>query len=1000
MTDTLRRRKRKSLSMNLFGGICLTMSLPLLANQHSLVIAIDGLRGDGIFNAATPNLDKLIKGTWAPGYRGAFAHYAQTMKDAAPNSGPNHVGIMTGVTATKSRVTGNGNVASGDYKNYPHYQTLLERHDPTLNTAYLVTWGTDMQIANQADLKIDADDATNTRNVVDILSGNFASANWPLGTRPDSVFLFLDDIDHAGHACCFTVADEGYRAEIVDVDNQIGQILTALRQRENFANENWQIVITSDHGGRGSSHGIHAADNYTIPFLVVSKAAGQGYLRGVPHNYDAAPTALAHMGVPIPENLDGKVRGGEVMDNVPKQLIEELVTYLPFEGNYQDASGQHHHGEAHGKPEIKYGGKFGRYVAIDGHQEYINLGNPAAMDFGTTKDFTLFTWFRVRANQDGDPVIVGNKDWRSGSNRGALLLANEGNGDDLGINLASSASDRKDFDPIDYSFDGWWLLAATFDRDGAATLYAGSPEGHLHTISGDIQTVGDLNSGLNWHIGQDGTGSHAFNLKADLDDFAVWSRALSLNEVQRIFNKGEGSELSELLYNRGSKYLNSEFDFVNGETYRVKLSARIADRSCGFRSDVFASQSMLNAYWDCTDYNEVLQLKVVTVRDDLQGNKWVTGNLVSEQQKAGLEWDSTPLTTMNQHNARLNRNSTGDSITIHFVADGNDTSVVSPIGAGDCRLTWDSLVNSDAHNAIWNCQSAHTPVRFELVDDTTIPKPTEPPKLIAHFPLDGDGADVSGAGNHGSKIGNLTYVVDRQRHYAEFNNSAMLVMAQGSNLPTLPVKAMTVSAWVNTRNADSWGGFTGIVQDNGSYEKGWLLGTRGQKFSFALASKGGNGLTYLTDNNPFTLNTWYHLAATYDGKQMTLYVNGKQVTSSRAQQGDIDMPSSGWWQIGSYKDDNEDYRHDGGLDDIKIFDQALNSEAIHQLYSQVKQTLKGDLDQDQDVDRNDIALLMKSWNKPMTVNNRHLDINGDGSISALDSRLLVTMCTRTHCATE
>lgn len=142
---------------------------------------------------------------------------------------------------------------------------------------------------------------------------------------------------------------------------------------------------------------------------------------------------------------------------------------------------------------------------------------------------------------------------------------------------------------------------------------------------------------------------------------------------------------------------------------------------------------------------------------------------------------------------------------------------------------------------------------------------------------------------------------------------------------------MTISAWVNMKSVDSWGGFTGLLQDNGSFEKGWLLGTRGQKFSFALASVNTKELTYLQDINDFKLNRWYHIAASYDGSEMKLYLDGQLTASSTAQSGAIDMPKSGWWQIGSYKDDNEDFRHEGGLSQIKLFDKALSSEEILQL---------------------------------------------------------------------
>ena len=39
--------------------------------------------------------------------------------------------------------------------------------------------------------------------------------------------------------------------------------------------------------------------------------------------------------------------------------------------------------------------------------------------------------------------------------------------------------------------------------------------------------------------------------------------------------------------------------------------------------------------------------------------------------------------------------------------------------------------------------------------------------------------------------------------------------------------------------------FAGAIQDNGDYERGWLLGYVNRKFSFALASKGHQRLTYL-----------------------------------------------------------------------------------------------------------------------------------------------------------
>ncbi|MFN9877442.1 MAG: hypothetical protein ACK557_03085, partial [Planctomycetota bacterium] len=40
----------------------------------------------------------------------------------------------------------------------------------------------------------------------------------------------------------------------------------------------------------------------------------------------------------------------------------------------------------------------------------------------------------------------------------------------------------------------------------------------------------------------------------------------------------------------------------------------------------------------------------------------------------------------------------------------------------------------------------------------------------------------------------------------------------------LPTKDFTVSAWVVIDQPEEWGGFAGVIQDNGDAESGWILG--------------------------------------------------------------------------------------------------------------------------------------------------------------------------------
>lgn len=62
--------------------------------------------------------------------------------------------------------------------------------------------------------------------------------------------------------------------------------------------------------------------------------------------------------------------------------------------------------------------------------------------------------------------------------------------------------------------------------------------------------------------------------------------------------------------------------------------------------------------------------------------------------------------------------------------------------------------------------------------------------------------------------------------------------------------------------------------------------------------------------------------------------------------------------------------------------------------------IPGDLDSDGDVDRNDMSIILAARNTPASGPDDPKDLDGDGTITALDARKLRLLCTRPRCATQ
>ncbi len=199
----------------------------------------------------------------------------------------------------------------------------------------------------------------------------------------------------------------------------------------------------------------------------------------------------------------------------------------------------------------------------------------------------------------------------------------------------------------------------------------------------------------------------------------------------------------------------------------------------------------------------------------------------------------------------------------------------------------------------------------------------------------GKHVDNLASGRPGRTTTGAGLVTVGKRQALELDGSGQSVLvAENHREAKLPKRTISAEAWVRIDDPLTWGGLVGAVQDNGDFERGWLLGYRDSKFSFAIAGTEGNGrLTYLTAKSDFTLGHWQHVAATYDGSTMILYVNGQPVATSKVQSGDIRYPPQAFYEIGAYHDKDEYHRLRGAIHEVRVYDDVLSAEEIASHYS-------------------------------------------------------------------
>lgn len=242
-----------------------------------LAIGYDGCRAD-LFSRLDSSKPSAVRELLSQGgsatlsYAGGVNFPAENTQATSTN--PGWCSMLTGVWADVHGITGNGVVKSNDHLTL--LTSLVE--DGTIDSsAFYVSWDghfvdhnsvyiLEKRYTQEQGLNVtftDAKDDTGTKeNVLTDLAKEDCS---------DFIFTIFEYTDHAGHNSGFSPDNREYLSAFYEAEATGTELLNAVRARATYEQEDWLILITTDHGGWQTGHGGPTLEE-RITFIITNKS--------------------------------------------------------------------------------------------------------------------------------------------------------------------------------------------------------------------------------------------------------------------------------------------------------------------------------------------------------------------------------------------------------------------------------------------------------------------------------------------------------------------------------------------------------------------------------------------------------------------------------------------------------------------------------------------------------------------------------------------------------
>ncbi|HEV8603922.1 MAG TPA: ectonucleotide pyrophosphatase/phosphodiesterase [Tepidisphaeraceae bacterium] len=262
--------------------------------KHVIIVSVDGLRPDMMLRTNTPVMRSLMRA-------GCYTMWARTTEVSITL--PSHVSMLTGVVPERHAIWWNIELDK-EYMRYPSVPTIFELAKARgLTTALAVGKGKLEALGKPGSL----DWAYWPDGYAQAIQVAHEARNIIEQHRPQLLFIHFPDVDAAGHGSGWGSRQQAMAVE--RADQSLGVVLAALRHAG--IRESTAIILSSDHGGAGYSHGVDDARSRNIPWII----SGPGIRKNIDlttkdtlvvNTEDTFATACYLLNIPMDEEIDGK----------------------------------------------------------------------------------------------------------------------------------------------------------------------------------------------------------------------------------------------------------------------------------------------------------------------------------------------------------------------------------------------------------------------------------------------------------------------------------------------------------------------------------------------------------------------------------------------------------------------------------------------------------------------------------------------------------------------